>query len=119
MIADDDPGISHITALVLRKSGYGVVTVENGVECLARMRQGFRGVILMDVAMPQLDGWETIRAMRAEGLLDHSLVCMLTGREPLGDEAGLEDCVVDYLTKPFTSNALLEVVSSAFALMRS
>jgi CheY-like chemotaxis protein len=117
MVVDDEPGISHIVSCALRKRDYDVVTAEDGFECLARMRKGFEGVILMDIAMPQLDGWQTIRALKAEQLLGKSLVCMLTGLEPLGNPTGLEDSVVDYLAKPFKCEALVAMVSSAFALL--
>jgi CheY-like chemotaxis protein len=118
MIVDDEPGISQIVSRALRKWNYDVVTAENGLECLARMRKGFQGVILMDIAMPWLDGWQTVRALKDEQLLGESLVCMLTGLEPLVNPVGLEDAVADYLAKPFTFEALEEMVSSAFALLR-
>jgi DNA-binding response OmpR family regulator len=118
MIVDDEPSLAQVVSQFLRKWNYDVVTASNGVGCLAHMRNGFQGVILMDVAMPELNGWQTIRALKNEDLLGKSLVCMLTGLEPAGDQAGLEDCVFDYLVKPFRFEALDEMVSSAFDLLR-
>ena len=118
MIVDDEPGFCTLVSRFLQKREYNVVTANNGMECLARMRNGFQGVILMDVAMPQLSGWQTIRALKEEQLLDRTLVCMLTGEDPMADPAGLEGSVFDYLVKPFAFEALNEMVSSAFDLLR-
>jgi CheY-like chemotaxis protein len=117
MIVDDEPSVLHIAASMLRKKGYSVITAKNGLDCLAYMRKGFQGVILLDISMPQLDGWQTLRILKDEQLLDRTLVCMLTGFQPRGAEAGLEDCVVDYLTKPFSSKSLNEMVAAAFRLL--
>jgi CheY-like chemotaxis protein len=119
MIVDDEPGVTKIVSSFLLKHSYEAIVAANGMECVARMRTGFHGVVLMDVAMPKLDGWQTIRTLKDENLLGQCLVCMLTGLEPAGCQVGLEGVVFDYLLKPFTLEALSGVLSSAFELLQS
>lgn len=119
MIVDDDSGVLKSATIVLASRGYRVVTATSGEECLDALRGGFQGVILMDIMMPGLSGWETIRAMQAENLLgENRLVCMLTTRQnPGGDCEGLQECVFDYLAKPFDNEQLLALVENASALL--
>ena len=119
MIVDDDPGVLKSAAIVLASRGFHVVRATSGEECLEALRRGFQGVILMDIMMPGLSGWETIRAMQAESLLgENRLVCMLTARQDPGAESeGLQECVFDYLAKPFDNQQLLALVENASAIL--
>lgn len=119
MIVDDDEQIRESASIVLTKQGNKVIAVTNGLECLDLVRKGFEGVILMDVAMPLLDGWKTVRTLRDERLLPGTLICMLTGQEPSEDSNGLEECVFDYLRKPFSTEALLQMVAGARAYLEA
>ena len=99
MIVEDDPDVRRTAALVLAKSGYETVQAPDGEACLAALRGGFHGVILMDAMMPGLTGWQTIRAIVDESLLEGNLICMLTAmHEPGPQGEGLEEWVFDYLS---------------------
>ena len=114
MIVDDEPSVLRTVTGVLARHGFDVVGVAGGEACLARLRSGFRGVILMDVEMPGMDGWDTIRAIVEQGLLDGNAICMLTGNtEPEKRGAPVETYVLDYLTKPFESADLVAMVNAA------
>lgn len=114
MIVDDDPAIRKTVEIILHLGGYQVAKAASGQDCLALLREGFRGVILMDIMMPELNGWQTIRSMAQDGLHQGCLICMLTARTHPGDEAeGLEEMVFDYLAKPFDAAALLALVGNA------
>jgi two-component system OmpR family response regulator len=113
MVVDDDENLRELVMLFLKRQGYEVLAATNGIECLKHAREGFNGIILMDVSMPVMDGWRTVESLRREQLLHRSLVCMLTGLEPAGEGAGLEDCIFDYLLKPFTRDKLVSMVSTA------
>ena len=65
MVVDDDPSIRDTVEIVLNTKGYSVCIAEGGRECLDKLRNGFRGLILMDVMMPKLDGWDTISMIEA------------------------------------------------------
>lgn len=118
MIVDDDPAIRETVKLLLEGGDYAVVQAPDGRACIEELRGGFRGVILMDIMMPGLTGWETIRAIVEEDLLQDNLVCMLTAKvSPGEDGAELESCVFDYLTKPFGEEHLVRCVENAAAFL--
>lgn len=119
MIVDDDPAILDTVEIVLRRGGCKVVRTPSGTGCLELLRRGFRGVILMDIMMPELDGWQTIREMVREDMQEGNLICMMTAKTAPGTEgAGLEEHVFDYLPKPFAPMALLGMVENAASLLQ-
>lgn len=114
LIVDDEPTICHCVTVMLHGTGFGLREAQSGEACLEICRQGFRGIILMDLCMAGLSGWETIRTLAEEGLLEGSLVCLLTGSAiPPSDCAGIADAVFDYLPKPFGCEDLLAVLENA------
>lgn len=111
MMVDDDPAICFTVEAVLSQAGISVRSVQSGQDCLSALREGFRGVILMDVMMPRLDGWQTIERIVDEGLLDGNVVCMLTAVvSPGGEMESLKEYVVDYIRKPFEIAELIDTV---------
>jgi CheY-like chemotaxis protein len=119
MVVDDEQSLRMVVGFVLKLNGCEVVQVPDGEECLQRVRGGFRGVILMDVMMPGLTGWQTIQTLITENLLEGILICMLTATWAPGDSAeGLEAHVFDYLPKPFDNKALIGCVDNAARFLR-
>ncbi len=111
MIVDDDPSMRATVEIVLNSKGYSACIVESGRDCLDKLRNNFRGLVLMDVMMPELDGWDTIAAIKDEGLLGGNVICMLTAvHDPGPKMEKLTELVMDYVRKPFTSEELLEAV---------
>jgi len=111
MVVDDDPSIRTTVEIVLNTKGHSICVVESGKKCLDKLREGFRGLILMDVMMPEMDGWNTISAIENEGLHGGNVICMLTAVHDPGPELEkLTEYVMDYVRKPFTSEELLEAV---------
>ena len=120
MIVDDDPAIRKTVTLILGKAGHEVMQAQDGHACLAALRGGFHGIILMDIMMPGLSGWQTIRAILKEGLLQRNLVCMLTAMPQPGTEGeGTEEWVFDYLAKPFTCGQLVQMVENTLKFLAS
>jgi DNA-binding response OmpR family regulator len=102
MIVDDDPRILLTVRTLLTVEGFPVVTADSGEACLRHLEEGFSGLVLMDIMMPGLDGWDTIRACEARGYLERILIVMLTARDvPDAKMEGLQELVFDYITKPF------------------
>jgi DNA-binding response OmpR family regulator len=113
LIADDEANIRELARLYLEKEGYQVVCVNDGVQALAQIRQGPPSLLILDLMMPEMDGWEVCRRVRQESNLP---ILMLTARdEDIDKIVGLEMGADDYLTKPFNPR---ELVARVRAILR-
>lgn len=111
MLVDDEELIRDAVSFYFQAKGLDILTVPGGEECLSQLEGGFRGVILMDVMMPRMDGWRTIREMVERGLHPGNAIVMLTALdEPDERMEGLQEYVIDYMTKPFDPQILLDSV---------
>ncbi|MEA2190711.1 MAG: two-component system, OmpR family, response regulator MprA [Solirubrobacteraceae bacterium] len=100
LVVDDDAPIRRMLERTLRAEGYDVCAVADGGLALARVEQSLPDVIVLDVAMPGLDGLAVTRRLRAKGLT--LPILLLTARDALGERvAGLDAGADDYLVKPF------------------
>lgn len=118
MLVDDEECIRETICELLDSEGIHIVTAVDGVDCLRQLKSGFRGVILMDVMMPAMDGWATIREMEKNGLLRGNIISMLTAMD-VPDERmeGLQEVVIDYITKPFDAAGFIAAVRKYLALL--
>jgi two-component system, OmpR family, alkaline phosphatase synthesis response regulator PhoP len=113
LIADDEPGIRDLVRLYLEKEGYRVSAVADGAAALAQMRRDPPDLLILDLMMPEMDGWEVCRRVRAESSIP---ILMLTARDQDIDKiVGLEMGADDYLTKPFNPR---EMVARVRAILR-
>lgn len=111
MIVDDDGAIRDMVSVILARQGIGVLAASGAQECLDFLRDGFRGVILMDIMMPEKNGWETIREIEKADLLNGNIVVMLTSmNSPTEEMEGLQEIVMDYITKPFAPAAFFATI---------
>lgn len=111
MVVDDDPGILFTVEAVLQDAGYDVTCCSSGQHCLDTLQQGFRGLVLMDIMMPEMDGWDTIQQIVERQMLEGNIICMLTAVAAPGPKMeGLQEYVLDYVTKPFNAETLLNAV---------
>ena len=111
LVVDDDEAILAIVAQLLQPLDLTVVTVHSGAECLQKLQEGFHGLILMDVYMPKMNGWETIEAMVSQGLCDGNIIIMCTGLQvPTPSMDALKSYVVDYITKPFDVVEFVDII---------
>ena len=99
LLVDDDARIRRTVGAGLRLEGFDVVPASGGRAALAAVEQIEPAVMLLDMAMPDLDGLEVLRRLRAGG---HDLpVCVLSARDEIGDPvAGLEAGADDYVVMP-------------------
>jgi CheY-like chemotaxis protein len=119
MLVDDDPAIQRVVSIILSGEGYALSIANSGAECIEEVRRGFKGLILMDIMMPELDGWDTIGAMVEEGILDGVAICMFSALHDTDSKnPDLERYVVGRLPKPFTCDELLNSVRECLAGMR-
>lgn len=106
LIADDEAAVRDALRRVLEHEGYDVESASRGEEALARSLAGGLDLIVLDVLMPEPDGLEVCRTLRARGV--ETPILMLTARGELADRvAGLDAGADDYLAKPFELDELL------------
>jgi len=114
LVVDDDPGIGESLGRALRREGYDIGVAQDGEAALVAVAERSPDAIILDVAMPRLDGLSVCRRLRADG--NHVPILVLTARHSLGDRvAGLDAGADDYVVKPF---ALEELLARLRALLR-
>lgn len=115
MVVDDDPFVLITIRELFEPEGFEVLTVTSGKECLDELANGFKGVILMDVMMPHMDGWATIREIVAKGYHKENIISMLTARDEFDPSAeDIRKYIKDYLVKPFDLRPLVTTVKQYF-----
>jgi len=118
MIVDDNEYVRASVEIICESAELDLTSAASGPECLERLESGFRGVILMDIMMPEMDGWDTIREIVSRGLYPGNIIVMLTGMgEPDCKMEGLQEYVSDYMTKPFGPDHLIESLQYYLTLL--
>ena len=113
MVVDDDSNICELLRLYLEKEGYDAVIAGNGIKALEMFDQEKPDLILLDVMMPQLDGWQVCREIRKKSQCP---IIMLTAKGEVFDKVlGLELGADDYVVKPFEAK---EVIARVKAVLR-
>ena len=114
LVVDDEIHIIKIIAYKMRSAGYEVVSARDGVEALEQVRAGRPDLVLLDVMMPRMDGFQTLEALKADPATRDIPVFLLTVKSKDTDrQRGYQLGAEDYLTKPFSPNKLLERVDQA------
>ncbi len=113
LVVDDEQSISEVVSLYLMRSGYTVQVVHNGKAAIQALTQRKPDLVILDLMLPEIDGWEITRRLRAEG---NTPIIMLTARKEEADRIlGLEMGADDYVVKPFSPQ---ELVSRVRAVLR-
>ncbi len=112
LMVDDDPLVVKLVQTALAAEGLDVIAATNGAECLLAVEAHHPDLVILDVAMPVLDGFETLRALRNKAATASLPVIMLTAREANSDVArGWATGADLYITKPFEIEELMLAVN--------
>ena len=108
LVADDEEDLRELVSYRLTRSGYEVISAVDGEDALRVARERVPDLIVLDVMMPKLDGYELTRQLRAEESLHAIPVILLTARSQESDVSrGFEVGADDYLKKPFNPDELV------------
>ncbi len=111
LVADDDPVILRLIQVNLELEGYQVLTANNGDEAIATATSETPDLVILDIMMPRLDGYQTCERLKADDATKDIPVVFLSAKAQQTDiEKGKSYGVEEYLTKPFDPTELLEVV---------
>ena len=114
LIAEDDRELRHLFSHVLTRHGYTVTGAENGAQALAALDEDYYDLIISDIMMPVMDGYELVRQLREVG--NTIPVLMITAKDAFDDmRMGFQSGVDDYMVKPINVN---EMVLRVQALLR-
>jgi DNA-binding response OmpR family regulator len=107
LIVDDNPAIQDIVSELVSGSGFAPITASGGKEALEKAAAESPDLILLDINMPDMDGWTVLRKLKDEGITATTKVMMLTATTDVGtDIFGLQDVVSGYIRKPFNNKEL-------------
>src|SRR5438067_894281 len=119
LLVEDDPDLLRFADVTLRLSGYRVVTATDGLSALSAARKVRPAMMLLDLRLPGLDGWQVLEVMGQDPVLRKLPVIVVTatadaGARPLTEAAG----VTEYLVKPLSADALLAAVERVMSAPR-
>ena len=116
VIAEDEPDIRDLVAFTLRFAGYEVVTANNGEEAVQTASREFPDLILLDVRMPRMTGYDACRVMKADPELKDIPIVFLSAKGQESEvKTGMDVGAEDYLLKPFAPDQLTDRVRAILA----
>jgi DNA-binding response OmpR family regulator len=117
LVADDERNIQELARLYLTNDGFQVETAANGREALEKARAAAPNLILLDIMMPEMDGWEVCRELRRES--DVPIIIITARGDDVDKVVGLELGADDYITKPFNPRELIARVKAVLRRYRT
>ena len=117
MIVDNEPFTVNIVTKILEGGGHTVVGASNGGECLERLKEGKPDIILMDIMMPGMSGWDVVKQIRSDPSLKDTVIIMLSAKQKEADR-DLLALADGYITKPFERRRFLAQIDEALAKRR-
>jgi len=116
LVVDDQEDIREMARLVLADAGFEVVTASSGEDALRLARGTAFDLVLLDINMPGLDGWSTLKLLRADDATEDLPVAMFSVKSEVRDKmTSLQDGAVDFIAKPFPVDELVRRVSRIVA----
>ena len=115
LIADDEPYLIRSLSFVLQKEGYQIDSASDGLEALEKVSRLRPELLILDLELPKVDGFEVCRRIKEDPKLRETYVIVLTARGQIYDRRkGLDSGADDYLTKPFSHKELVAQLRKLF-----
>ena len=112
LVVDDEPTIVRLMEFILARQGHDMIVAVNGEEALHKIRTQQPDLVLLDIMMPRIDGYEVAQQLRADPATAALPIIMLSAKAQEEDiRRGVEVGVDEYVTKPFSPEHLVHVVS--------
>ncbi len=116
LVVDDEKDILELVSLILSEGGIEVFQAQDGLSALEIARKEKPDLILLDIMMPEIDGWEVLKILKIEEETKNIPVAMLTCKTETRDKVlGIQEGAIDYITKPFAPEDLLVRVQDMLA----
>jgi DNA-binding response OmpR family regulator len=118
LVVDDEPDVARMLEVVLGRRGHTVLTAPSGIEGLVKAQGERPDLVLLDIMMEGMDGWEVLKLLKLEESTRAIPVVMLSARvEPRDKIRGLQEGAVDYVNKPFSVKELAATIETVLARM--
>jgi len=119
LVVDDEVNITQILEFSIGAEGFEVITASNGEEAIDKARKEQPDLIILDIMMPRIDGYEACRILKANPLTKNIPVVLLTAKgRDIDKRLGYEVGATDYIVKPFSPNKLIERINELLSLKK-
>ncbi|HIE31054.1 MAG TPA: response regulator [Methanosarcinales archaeon] len=113
MVVDDEPDVVDLLSLMLESQGYDIITAYGGSECLEKLEHEIPDLILLDLIMPDVDGWEVLDRIRQNERLKSVFVIILTAKQLTAEVVQKKaQYIAEYLVKPVTKGGLISAIEN-------
>jgi DNA-binding response OmpR family regulator len=114
LVVDDEEDVVDLLRLVLVKKGFEVHAASSGMEGLARAQSMLPNLIVLDIMMREMDGWEVLKLLKLDDRTRAIPVVIVSARvEPKDKIRGLQEGAIDYVTKPFAVRDIVQKIEAA------
>ncbi|MBL0145780.1 MAG: response regulator [Chitinophagaceae bacterium] len=112
LVVDDDPYILMSLEFLMKKNGYNVMVARNGTEALDIVEKQLPEIVLLDIMMPDVDGYEICKRIKATKKLSHTKVVFMSAKTKEADiQKGYDLGAALYVTKPFSTRELVKQIA--------
>jgi len=119
LVVDDEPTIVRLMEFILARQGHEMLVAVNGEEALEKIQSQRPDLVLLDIMMPRIDGYEVAQRLRADPATAALPIIMLSAKAQDEDiRKGVEVGIDEYITKPFTPDYLVQVVAKYLARLQ-